>query len=69
MIDQVALEAQLSRLSDEELSALEDELDFCGFTGVPSARILRILRNVAELDSDWKEQLDKGVTPKVPEAF
>lgn len=69
MIDQEILERRLSSLSDAELCKLEDELDFCGFTGVPSSRILNILQDVAELDSDWKELLAKGVTPRVPEPF
>ena len=38
----------LARLSDAELEALEDDLDFYTFTGLPSARINSILSLAAE---------------------
>ncbi len=59
----------MAGLSDAELSALEDELDFCGFTGVPTPRILDILKDLGALDRAWADLLHKGVDPDVPEAF
>lgn len=35
--------AELARLSDDELAALEDELDFYAFTGIESSRITQLL--------------------------
>ena len=68
-IDQETLEARLGRLSDAELSALEDDLDFCRFTGVPSARILDVLDLVTTLDNEWQKLRVNRVTPSVPAAF
>jgi len=42
-LDPRALARALRSLSDADLAALEDDLDFCGFTGVPSARIVEVL--------------------------
>ncbi len=69
LIDQETLEARLGRLSDAELSALEDDLDFCSFTGVPSARILDVLDLVTTLDTDWQKLRVNRVSPAVPAAF
>lgn len=69
LLDQETLEARLSRLSDDELAALEDDLDFCSFTGVPSARILDVLDLVTTLDDGWQEQRSKRISPSVPAPF
>lgn len=69
MLDEKALAATLYALSDEELHALEDDLDFCGFTGMPSPLILRVLQEVGELDVQWEQILTKDVTAQVPQAF
>ena len=57
LFDQDRLEAVLSALSDEELTALEDDLDFCNFTGVPSQRVLEVLNDFTQLDSGWQAML------------
>ncbi|MEM8804078.1 MAG: hypothetical protein AAFY39_13955 [Pseudomonadota bacterium] len=69
MLDDKALAATLYNLSDEELRVLEDDLDFCGFTGMPSPLILRVLQEVGELDVQWEQLLIKNVTAQVPQAF
>lgn len=69
MLNETALAAKLYNLSDEELRALEDDLDFCGFTGMPSPRILRVLDEMGELDSHWQRLLSKDLTPQLPQPF
>lgn len=69
MLNENALAAKLYKLSDAELRALEDDLDFCGFTGMPTPRILRVLDEVGELDSQWQQLLAKDITPPVPQPF
>ena len=69
MLDMNALTAKLRSLSDDELHALEDDLNFCGFTGLPTTRILRVLNDVGELDGQWQELLTKGVSPPLPQSF
>ena len=68
-VDETRLRAILAKLSDEELAALEDDLDFCNFTGVPSVRVLRVLKDLTVLDRGWKRMLDREATPVVPGAF
>lgn len=69
VLDEKALAATLYNLSDEDLHALEDDLDFCGFTGMPSTRILRVLEEVGALDGQWQQLLTRDVTPPVPQPF
>lgn len=69
VINVASLRTRLSRLSDDELSALEDDLDFCTFTGVPSARILDVLDLVTTLDEGWQRQRSKRINPSVPAPY
>lgn len=69
-IDPVVLQSALSRLSDDELIQLEDDLDFCNFAGVPSKRVLEVLEEVVELDDGWKRLLsNKPRLVSVPKAY
>lgn len=68
-IDPSVLASALSRLSDDELARLEDDLDFCNFAGVPSRRVLEILEKVVTLDEGWKNLLEKKAMLTVPEAY
>ena len=61
VVDTERLKEMLVHLSDAELEALEDELDFCAFAGLPSTRILSVLVQVTELDDAWAAQLDRGL--------
>ena len=54
VLDPVVLAGEIARLSDEELSELEEDLEFCRGTGVPSLRILEIVNRMARLDRDWR---------------
>ncbi len=56
----------LDGMSDGDLNALEDDLDFCQFTGVPSVRMLSILKELTRLDTDWATFLDRKARPAVP---
>ena len=69
LFDEDRLQARLARMSDEDLAALEDDLDFCNFTGVPSARVLDVLKDLTELDTGWKRLLDRRASPVVPTAY
>lgn len=66
LFDEERLQARLSKLSDEDLAALEDDLDFCNFTGVPTLRVLEVLKDLTELDPGWKKMLERKRTPTVP---
>lgn len=70
-IDPIMLQSALSHLSDEELTQLEDDLDFCNFAGVPSKRLLEVLEKVVELDDGWKQLLKKNNVRlvSVPKAY
>lgn len=68
-IDPTVLESALSRLSDDELERLEDDLDFCNFAGVPSRRVLEVLQKVVDLDAGWKRLLEMNALLTVPEAY
>jgi hypothetical protein len=57
--NEARLQARLSKLSDAELAALEDDLDFCNFTGVPTVRVLDVLKDLTVLDKGWKRMLEK----------
>ena len=61
IVDADTLSRRLEGLSNDELDALEDELDFCRFAGVPSPRILAILDQLTELDAEWQAQLKRTV--------
>lgn len=63
------LEARLAGLTDTELASLEDDLDFCKFTGVPSARVLDVLKDMTDLDAGWQEIHAKGLNPGIPAAY
>ncbi len=69
LFDQKRLSAVLENLSDEELDALEDDLDFCNFTGVPSPRVLEVLKDLTELDAGWERMLRKKSQPIVPQPY
>lgn len=69
LFDETRLRAILAKMSDEELAALEDDLDFCNFTGVPSIRVLRVLKNLTVLDQGWKRMLEREATPALPSAY
>lgn len=60
------LEDIVSALSDADLVALEDELDFYAFTGVPSRRMLEILDRAELLDDEWRPLLDADIDPDMP---
>ena len=42
-----SMKSIFSALSEDELDAFEDDLNFCRFTGLPSARIEAMIRIVA----------------------
>lgn len=67
--DQTRLREILSKMTDDELAALEDDLDFCNFTGVPSIRVLRVLKELTVLDQGWRRMLDREASPALPSAF
>ena len=69
LIDQTSLKSRLSKLSDAELTALEDDLDFCSFTGVPTSRVLDVLKEEIELDAGWQLLAARRVTPSVPSPY
>ena len=69
IVDAESLSQVISSLADDELAALEDELDFCSFAGLPSTRILRVLSTVTDLDAGWDRQLRVEADPVVPQAY
>ncbi len=69
LIDQASLISRLAKLSDAELTALEDDLDFCSFTGVPTPRVLDLLKEEIELDPGWRQLAARRVTPSVPTPY
>ena len=69
LFDQDRLQDALASMSDEELMALEDDLDFCNFTGVPSKRVLEVLKDVIVLDSGWKAMLSSKTGPVLPAVY
>lgn len=66
VIDDALLACDLANLSDRELAALGDDLDFCNFTGVPSTRLLKFLSGMIELDKSWSAQLLADQSLEVP---
>ena len=69
LFDQKRLATALSTMSDEDLAALEDDLDFCNFTGVPTVRVLEVLKELTELDDGWEQMLKRKRTPDVPRPY
>jgi len=69
LFDEERLQARLSKLSDAELAALEDDLDFCNFTGVPTLRVLEVLEDLTELDKGWKKMLDRKTSVALPNPY
>ncbi|MEM6385275.1 MAG: hypothetical protein AAF718_03460 [Pseudomonadota bacterium] len=69
LFDMDRLQAKLAKLTDAELAALEDDLDFCNFTGVPTLRVLEVLEELTDLDQGWKKMLDRKTSPEVPVAY
>lgn len=69
LFDQERLQARLSRMSDEDLAALEDDLDFCNFTGVPTLRVLEVLKDLTVLDKGWRKMLDRKLSPALPTPY
>ena len=56
----------ISRMSDEELEALEDELDFADFAGAPGPRMVDILSTMSAHVKGWKARhLDAPLGPEV----
>ncbi|MDD9920872.1 MAG: hypothetical protein OXQ92_01120 [Boseongicola sp.] len=45
-LDLQALQQLLATLSDKELAALEDDLDFANFTGIASDKIFDVVKSV-----------------------
>jgi hypothetical protein len=56
----------VSMLSDSDLAALEDELDFYAFTGVPSKRMLQVMDRAGVLDDEWRALLNDDCRSVVP---
>lgn len=48
-------------LSDADLAALEDDLDFYRFAHMPSPRMLAILGRVGALDAGWSVSVDAAI--------
>ena len=68
IIDADLLAGILAELSDAELNALEDDLDFCRFAGVPTERVLKLLGKMINLDEGWSAQLRVAAIPALPPA-
>lgn len=56
----------VARLDDGELAALEDELDFYSFTGIPSQRMLTLMDKAGMLDDEWRGLLASNIAAEVP---
>lgn len=56
----------IATLSDSDLAALEDELDFFAFTGVPSQRMLRIMKEAGQMDDAWQSFVTRDYREVVP---
>ena len=53
-------------MSDAELAALEDELNFYLFAGLPSHRILAIMDRAGILKPEWRKILQSEVVQSLP---
>lgn len=62
----LSLEDIISALSDTDLAILEDELDFFGFTGIPSLKMLDVMDRAGLLDENWQNLLAANRGPEVP---
>lgn len=69
LFDPNRLQDALNQMSDEDLAALEDDLDFCNFTGIPSMRVLEFLKELMDLDKGWQSILDKRNKTELPYAY
>ena len=56
-----AMKALFASLSEDELDALEDDLNFCRFTGLPSERLLETMKRVDQLPADISARLNATV--------
>lgn len=64
--NQSGLADMVCALSNSDLAALEDELDFYAFTGVPSQRMLQVMDRAGVLDNEWRALLDGNCRTIVP---
>lgn len=64
----VRLNEIVSTLSDADLAALEDDLDFYCFAHMPSVRMLRILDLIGTLDGAWRQMLLSQADLELPAA-
>ncbi len=69
MFDEARLYDALAKMSDEDLAALEDDLDFCNFTGVPTTRVLDVLKDLTALDKGWERMWRTRSDLIVPSAY
>jgi hypothetical protein len=53
-------------MSDAELAALEDELNFYLFAGLPSHRILAIMDRAGILNPEWRKILQSEAVQSLP---
>lgn len=54
-----SLKSVFATMSEEELDAFEDDLNFCRFTGLPSERLIELLNRVSHLDADTEAELNE----------
>jgi len=54
VLDPEVLASEIARLDDSDLDELEEDLEFCRGTGVPSLKILEIVNRLSTLDRDWR---------------
>lgn len=64
--EQISLMNAIATLSNAELAALEDDLDFYTFTGMASQRMLDVLDHANLLDNGWQGLLAANLSPNVP---
>lgn len=69
MFDEARLYDALAQMSDDDLAALEDDLDFCNFTGVPTTRVLDVLKELTALDKGWEKMWRTRSDLIVPSAY
>ncbi len=69
MFDEARLYDALAKMSDDDLAALEDDLDFCNFTGVPTTRVLDVLKDLTALDKGWEKMWRTRSDLIVPSAY
>lgn len=54
-----SLKSVFATMSEEELDAFEDDLNFCRFTGLPSPRLIELLNQVSNLDGAEQARLNE----------